>query len=200
MLNDKSKIATTSYAQLRQWGISHDIIHKCKAVAGPTQGFQTAAKYFEDTEKFEQIKFNVQSLDELTEGGIDVGSVTEIFGEAGVGKTQLCLQLALNIQLPKALNGSGAKSVYISTDKRVAISRMKAMEEGLRMKFFDHEVVQDMDFMENVFVQECASSTYLQFLVNEELPALFTEHPDIKIFIIDSIGKNNSNNSCEFSC
>jgi len=39
-------------------------------------------------------------LDEMTEGGIPVGQITEIVGEAGMGKTQLGIQLALQAQLP----------------------------------------------------------------------------------------------------
>lgn len=35
-------------------------------------------------------------IDEMLEGGIESGVVTQVFGEAGSGKTNLCLQLAVN--------------------------------------------------------------------------------------------------------
>ena len=46
-------------------------------------------------------------------GGIPIGRVTEIFGQAGVGKTQLCLQLCANARLPKNFGGLNGKSVYL---------------------------------------------------------------------------------------
>lgn len=36
-------------------------------------------------------------MDDLLGGGIEEGSVTLLYGEAGVGKTNLCLQLAYNV-------------------------------------------------------------------------------------------------------
>ena len=43
-------------------------------------------------------------------GGIPVGRVTEIYGQAGVGKTQLCLQLCANVGILEGLKG---QSVYL---------------------------------------------------------------------------------------
>lgn len=49
-------------------------------------------------------------FDHLLGGGIEKGSVTLIYGEAGAGKTNVCLQLARNI----AINGN--KVAYIDTE------------------------------------------------------------------------------------
>ena len=38
-------------------------------------------------------------LDELLHGGVESGALTEFFGEAGSGKTNICLQLARNAAL-----------------------------------------------------------------------------------------------------
>lgn len=40
-----------------------------------------------------------QELDKLLGGGIETGSITEIFGEFRTGKTQLCHTLAVNCQV-----------------------------------------------------------------------------------------------------
>ncbi|MEM4412455.1 MAG: hypothetical protein QXO66_06380, partial [Thermofilum sp.] len=37
-----------------------------------------------------RVSTGVRSLDELLEGGVEVGSLTEFIGEFGAGKTQLC--------------------------------------------------------------------------------------------------------------
>ncbi len=57
-------------------------------------------------------------LDDLLEGGIEGGSITLIFGEAGTGKTNVCLQLARNVAK------SGKKVVYIDTEG-VSLERLK---------------------------------------------------------------------------
>lgn len=51
-------------------------------------------------------------LDEVLSGGMPTFGITEVFGEAGSGKTQLCLQLALTAQLPVELGGLDAGGYY----------------------------------------------------------------------------------------
>jgi DNA repair protein RadB len=58
----------------------------------------------------DKVPFGCSSLDELMEGGAESGSVTLIYGEAGTGKTNLCLVLARNICR------SGKKVVYLDTE------------------------------------------------------------------------------------
>ncbi|NCB64511.1 MAG: DNA repair and recombination protein RadB, partial [Clostridia bacterium] len=58
----------------------------------------------------ERIALECPSIDNLLGGGIEKGSVTLLYGEAGAGKTNLCLQLALN--QAKA----GGKVIYVDTE------------------------------------------------------------------------------------
>lgn len=44
-----------------------------------------------------RIPLGCQAFDDLLGGGIEKGSVTLIYGEAGAGKTNICLQLAYNV-------------------------------------------------------------------------------------------------------
>ena len=50
------------------------------------------------------------SVDNLLGGGIENGSVTLLYGEAGTGKTNICLQMAYNVAR------SGKKVAYIDTE------------------------------------------------------------------------------------
>jgi len=45
--------------------------------------------------KIERYTSGCEKLDELLGGGFEAGTVTQIFGEAGSGKTNICLQLAI---------------------------------------------------------------------------------------------------------
>lgn len=42
----------------------------------------------------------IQALDQLLGGGIETGSITELFGEYRTGKSQICHSLAVICQLP----------------------------------------------------------------------------------------------------
>lgn len=50
------------------------------------------------------------SLDKLLEGGIEAGIITEIYGEGGTGKTNICIQAAKNCI------ENGKRVVYIDTE------------------------------------------------------------------------------------
>lgn len=47
-------------------------------------------------------------LDAMLKGGIPCRGITQIYGAAGTGKTQLALQLCLTVQLPIIKGGLGA--------------------------------------------------------------------------------------------
>ncbi len=58
----------------------------------------------------DRISTGCKSIDDLLGGGIEKGCITEIYGEGGSGKTNLCLQIAINI----AKNGNLV--VYVDTE------------------------------------------------------------------------------------
>ncbi len=58
----------------------------------------------------ERIKTGCDSIDSLLNGGFERGCITEIYGEAGSGKTNICLQTAIN------LAKEGNKVIYIDTE------------------------------------------------------------------------------------
>jgi DNA repair protein RadA len=76
----------------------------------------------------------VRSLDDLLEGGVEVGSITELIGEFGAGKTQICHQLAVMVQLPKERGGLNARALYIDTEgtfrpeRIIQIARAKQLD------------------------------------------------------------------------
>ena len=45
-----------------------------------------------------------RAIDVMLGGGVKVGQLTEIVGVPGIGKTQMCIQLALNVQLPQVMH------------------------------------------------------------------------------------------------
>lgn len=46
-------------------------------------------------------------------GGIPLGRITEMCGPPGIGKTQLSIQLAVDVTIPELFGGLGKQAVYI---------------------------------------------------------------------------------------
>lgn len=61
-------------------------------------------------------------LDVLLGGGIETGSITEIFGEFRTGKTQLCHTLCVTAQRPLDQGGAEGRVIYVDTEGTAAAS------------------------------------------------------------------------------
>ena len=62
-------------------------------------GFYRASEMHESRQSMLRITTGSKQLDELLEGGIETGSITEIFGEFRTGKTQICHTLCVTCQV-----------------------------------------------------------------------------------------------------
>ena len=72
-----------------------------------------------------------RELDELLAGGVPLRQLTELAGAPGVGKTQLAIQLALNVQIPHAFGGVEGSAVYIDAEGSFLATRALQMAEAL---------------------------------------------------------------------
>ena len=70
------------------------------------------------------IPTHVSKLDSILRGGIRLNSITEVVGEAGVGKTQLVMQLAVTA----AAQGMG--TIYIDTERKLSLQRLREIATG----------------------------------------------------------------------
>ena len=57
-------------------------------------------------------------------GGVETGSITELFGEFRTGKSQLCHTLCVTCQLPLDQGGGEGKALYIDTEGSFRPSRL----------------------------------------------------------------------------
>ncbi|KAF7139556.1 hypothetical protein RHSIM_Rhsim07G0028900 [Rhododendron simsii] len=76
-------------------------------------GAQTAWDMLHEEDLSRRITTSCADLDKILGGGIACKEVTEIGGVPGIGKTQLGIQLAVNIQIPVDFGGLGGKAIYI---------------------------------------------------------------------------------------
>lgn len=76
-----------------------------------------------------QITTGSKELDKLLNGGIETGSITELFGEFRTGKSQLCHTMAVTCQLPIDMGGAEGKCLYIDTEGTFRPERLLAVAD-----------------------------------------------------------------------
>ena len=73
----------------------------------------------------------VPELDALLGGGVPLRMITEFSGVAGVGKTQLAMQLALDARIPAVFNGLAGECIYIDTEGSFMVERAMQIADGI---------------------------------------------------------------------
>lgn len=92
-------------------------------------GFTTATEMHHRRSELISITTGSKALDTLLAGGIETGSITEVFGEFRTGKSQLCHTLAVTAQLPFDMGGGEGKCMYIDTEGTFRPVRLLAVAQ-----------------------------------------------------------------------
>jgi len=92
-------------------------------------GFQSATEVHARRSELVHITTGSKNLDTLLGGGMETGSITELFGEFRTGKSQLCHTLAVTCQLPVDMGGGEGKCLYIDTEGTFRPVRLLAVAE-----------------------------------------------------------------------
>ncbi|KAM5216042.1 DNA repair protein RAD51 homolog 3 isoform 3-T3 [Hipposideros larvatus] len=84
----------------------------------------TALKLLEQEHTQSFIITFCSALDNILGGGVPLTKITEICGAPGVGKTQLCMQLAIDVQIPECFGGVEGEAVFIDTEGSFIVDRV----------------------------------------------------------------------------
>ena len=115
------------------------------------------------------------TLDASLRGGLRVGTLTELVGCAGVGKTQLALQMAC--QCPGA-------TIFIDTEAKVSLSRLQEMAHHHRTNVLSRVTVHSS----NNFVELCQVLGQMEdTILNHNSSSSSSTVPPVKLLVIDSI-------------
>ncbi|MHA1505261.1 MAG: DNA repair and recombination protein RadA, partial [Candidatus Heimdallarchaeota archaeon] len=117
----------------------------------------SAVDLLEKEEKRQVITTSSTQLDDLLGDGIYTGEITEISGEFASGKTQICFQLSVNVQLSKEMGGIEGTVYYIDTEGTFSSTRIAqiANERDLNAKAI----------LKNIAVTRTYNSDHLMFLI-----------------------------------
>ncbi|MFW9991404.1 MAG: DNA repair and recombination protein RadA [Candidatus Odinarchaeota archaeon] len=151
--------------------------------------FETADVLLERRKELSRVTTGCQSLDELLGGGgIETGSMTELFGEFRTGKTQLAHQLCVTVQLPRYLGGllepgSGSepvKAVYIDCEGTFRPERIIDI-----CNRYKDEDIHPLETLQNILVARAYNSDHQMTLAAKA--ARDAQVSNIKLIIIDSL-------------
>ena len=118
-----------------------------------------------------------KALDNLLDGGLETQTITEFYGEYGSGKSQICHQLCVNVQLPPEKGGLNGAALYIDTENTFRTERIVQMAINLGL---DPEQA-----VKNIIYAEAYTSDHQMFLL-ENADEVVKEN-NIKLIIIDSL-------------
>jgi DNA repair protein RadA len=141
------------------------------------QPFITAYELYEKRRGIKRISTGVKSLDELLGGGIETRAITELVGEFGVGKTQLCHQLSVMVQLPEEKGGLSAKALYVDTENTFRPERI--------MQIAKYRGLDPYEALKNVLYARAYSSDHQIMIIDEARKII--EKENIGIILIDSL-------------
>ena len=116
-------------------------------------------------------------LDKLLGGGVESQSITEFYGEYGSGKSQICHQLCVNVQLPPEQGGLGGSALYIDTENTFRTERIFQMSKGVGLD--PDEVIK------NIIFAEAYTSDHQMFLL-ENSDKVIKEN-QVRLIIVDSL-------------
>ncbi len=172
-------LATATIAELAAAGISEK--RAAEIIAAAREAIEiswvTAKDLAELKKTVGRITTGSKALDKLIGGGVETQTITEFFGEYGSGKSQLCHQLAVNVQLPVERGGLDGGALYIDTENTFRIERIVQMAKFLGL---DPDQV-----VERIIYAEAYNSDH-QILLLEKADRVIKEN-NIRLIIIDSL-------------
>lgn len=140
-------------------------------------GFMSGAETYVRHEQLISISTGSKALDTLMRGGIETGSLTEIFGEYRTGKSQLCHQLAVTCQLPLDMNGGEGRCMFLDSEGTFRPERVAAIANryGLNPE----------ETLGNIAVARIYNNEHMMLIL--EKAAAMLSQSRFSIIIVDSI-------------
>lgn len=138
--------------------------------------FTTANEIYEKRKLEYRISTGSKNLDELLDGGIETRAITELYGEYGTGKTQICHTLCVTVQQSKDEDNI-SRALYIDTENTFRPERIASIASARK--------IDPRGALENVIVAKAYNSSHQEVIIQES-PNVINLH-NIKIMIVDSI-------------
>ena len=175
-------LATAHWRELITEGIAEDTAKNVIKAAQKVLdiGFVSGVELMELRAGRVKLTTGCTALDELMEGGIETESITEFYAAFGAGKSQMCHQLAVTVQLPVEQGGLGGKVLYIDTEQ--VFRPKRCIEIAGR---FDHFKENPKKVLDGIIFAEAYTSAH-QMMLLEAADEIIKDN-NVKLIIIDAL-------------
>jgi DNA repair protein RadA len=172
-------LATATIRELEPAGISEK---KALEIIGLARSsiqlpFIRADELLRQRQSISRLTTGSKIIDNLLGGGLETQTITEFYGEYGSGKSQVCHQLCVNVQLPPEQGGLAAGALYVDTENTFRTERLVAMAQHLNL---DPQQV-----ARNIIVADAYTSDHQIFLL--ENADQIVKDNNIRLIIVDSL-------------
>jgi len=140
-------------------------------------GYDTADKLAKKRELMGRITTGSKELDVLIGGGIETQSITEFYGKFASGKTQVCFQTAVTVQLPKEKGGLGGNCLWIDAENSFRPERIVQIAKAYG--------VEPDKVLKNIYISRAYNSDHQMLLADKA--AEIIKEKNIKLIIVDSL-------------
>ncbi|XP_045678757.1 DNA repair protein RAD51 homolog 2 isoform X2 [Phyllostomus hastatus] len=124
------------------------------------------------------------ALDEALHGGVACGSLTEITGPPGCGKTQFCIMMSVLATLPTSMGGLEGAVVYIDTESAFSAERLIEIAESRFPRYFNSEEKLLLTSSKVYLYRELSCDEVLQRIESLEEEII---SKGVKLVIVDSV-------------
>jgi DNA repair protein RadA len=177
--NTVESVATAAIKELEPAGIGEkkalDVIRAARSTLSLT--FIRADELMKMRQNVMRLTTGSKAIDEVLAGGLETQTITEFYGEYGSGKSQLCHQMCVNVQLPHERGGLNGGALYIDTENTFRTERIVQMAQHLGLN--PEEIVKKIIFA------EAYTSDHQMFLL--ENADKIVKDNNIRLIVIDSL-------------
>jgi DNA repair protein RadA len=138
--------------------------------------FVPATVIYERRKSESRISSGSKNLDNLLGGGIETRSITELYGEYGSGKTQICHTLCVTVQNNAQLSGLAGNALYIDTENTFRPERIVSIANARNLN--------PEPILENIIVAKAYNSSHQEVII-EEAANVIQLH-GIRLLVVDS--------------
>jgi len=122
-------------------------------------GFTTATEHLKHRQDIINLSTGSKELDELLGGGVETGSITELYGEFRTGKTQLCHTLCVTCQLPTDQGGGEGKVIFLDCEGTFRPENLEKVSERFGLNA--------SDVLDNIAVARAQNSEHQMQLLTQ---------------------------------
>lgn len=177
-LMDLAVASPTELAEAAELGeaVAQRLIQQARDAAD-VGGFETGDVLLKKRRNVGFLTTGSKTLDELLGGGLESAAITEFAAEFGSGKTQLAMQLCVNVQQPVEKGGLSGHALFIDTENTFRPERVAQMAEALQL---DPDVI-----LPNIHVARAFNSSHQMMLVDKA--AELARDVPIRLVVVDSL-------------